>query len=182
MIRIPHIVRIGESIDGRIARILVEKKSDLILDNFGVWLAGIIRAIPPAQAITSVTLYDTGNTARTVNLYGSPTIGTYGGLTGTEVGVGSSSQAAARTDRNLVSQLGSRSNTSSGVWTSATGLITFSGSVLLSAGGTVREAGFFASWRDSGDTVRVFMLFRDVISDVVISAGKYAFVQYTIQL
>jgi len=181
MIRIPHIVRIGESIDGRIARILAEKKSDLMLDNFGNWLAALIRPVPGAATTKTVSLKDTSNAARTLYVYSS-TAPFSNVLGGTRIGVGSSSTPAARTDYNLGAILGSLANTTDGVWTSSTGQITFSGSVYLVSGGTVRETGFLSRWADGAPTYYDFMLFHDIVSDVVISAGKYAFVQYTIQL
>jgi len=180
VIRTPHIIRIGESIDGRIARTLAEKKSDLVLDNFGKWLAALIRPVPGVATSKNVTLKDTGNADRTFAVFS--TAGFNYTLAGTKIGVGSSGTAAARTDYNLGAILGSLENTTDGVWTSSSGQVTLSGSVFLSAGGTVRETGFFGRWKDTGDVYRDIMLFHDVVSDVIIGAGKYAFVQYTIQL
>jgi len=174
-------VRIGESDDpeGRTVRWKAEKDIDLILDQFGVWLAGLIRPVPGVGVDKSVTMKDITNTSRTVKVYAS-TAWFNTNTAGTKVGVGSSSQSPARTDYNLISQLGTLENTSDGVWTSADGKIVFTGSILLSAGGTVREVGFFGYWYYVS-ALGTFMLFRDTISDVVIAAGKYAHVEYTIQ-
>jgi len=83
---------------------------------------------------------------------------------------------------SLISQLGSLAETNDGLWNSEAGTITFVGSVYLSAGGTVRETGFFSYWYEGTGSRYTFMLFRDVIADVVIGAGKYAHVEYTINL
>jgi len=177
-------VRVGEADDplGEDVRWKLEKEVDLILDQFGKWLAALIRPVPGASQSKTVQLQDITNATRTLNIYATSNTFNYGGLSGNYVGVGSSNQTPVRSDYNLISQLGSLAVVTDGVWTSATGKITFSGSVYLSAGGTVREVGFFAYYFDSGAAYRTFMLFRDVISDVVIGAGKYAFVQYTINL
>ena len=180
-------VRVGESDDpeGRTVRWKTEKQVDLILDQFGKWLAGLIRPVPGAATPKTVTLKDTGGTNRTVYVFGTSSAGSQvfnGQLAGTRVGVGSSNQAAARTDYNLISQLGSLAETNDGLWDSGAGTITFVGSVYLSAGGTVRETGFFGYWYEGTGSRYTFMLFRDVISDVVIGAGKYAHIQYTINL
>jgi len=179
-------VRVGEADDpsGRNVRWKAEKEVDLILNNFGILLAGLIRPVPAVTTGKSVTMKDTSGIDRTVYVYQSTGVSPYyfnTGLAGTRIGVGSSSQAAARTDYNLITQLGSWASTGDGVWTSATGKITFSGSVYLSEGGTVREVGFLGYFQYSGG-IGGFLLFRDVISDVAIGAGKYAFVQYTINL
>jgi ethanolamine utilization microcompartment shell protein EutS len=81
---------------------------------------------------------------------------------GCRVGVGTGATAAARTDHNLQTQVGSWAATSgTASWTSATGLVQFAGSVLLMAGATV-------------------LMFHDIFSGVVIAAGKYAHVAYTL--
>jgi len=51
-----------------------------------------------------------------------------------------------------------------------------------SSGGTARETGFFARWADGSGALYDFILLQDIVSDAIMGAGKYAFVQYTIQV
>jgi len=157
-----------------------EKESDLILNNFGTWLAGHIRT--PAGGAATVTLKDTGGNNRSVDILGISQLfnGPRNGDTGTQVGVGSSSQAPARTDYNLIAQLGSLAGTTDGAWSSSLGRVTYSASIVLAGGGTVREVSCFAVWFSS-ITLYTFMLFRDNIADLVIDPGGSAFVLYQIQ-
>jgi len=179
------IVRVGvyETPCSKRPLILLEKESDLILNQFGRFLAALIR--PVALATKDVTLQDTGNATRTVRVWAASgaTFNLHGTIAGGFMcGVGSSSQAPARSDYNLISLLGSLQNAIDGVYESTTGIITTSSTIPLAAGGTVREVGFFLRCSDTANVQRTFILFRDVVADVVIAAGKNAFVEYAIQL
>jgi len=168
----------------------IKKPVDIITNQFGNYLASMIAAYTGAiNLFFSVTVKDTGGTDRTISHFGREAGGYYHAGTssalslGCRVGVGTGTTAAARTDYNLQTQVGSWTALSgNAVWTSATGKVTFSGSVLLASGADVTEAGLEVILRDTGSLARNFLFLHDVFSAVPIAAGKYAHCAYELQL
>ncbi len=165
---------------------------DLILDNFGKWLASWIT--PIATTVTA-SLKDLTNTARTLRVYG--VIGTgvamtiaYGSLMdcGTVLQVGSGSTAAARANYAIQTAFGTApENTQFGcsVGSYGGGAISFSGAVTAGGSGTVNETGFFAvfNYGNSTPSYATFMLFHDILgSGVSFVAGNSLIVSYSITL
>jgi len=162
--------------------------SNLILDQFGIWLAGIFRKNVGGN--TSIILKDNTDTNRTVNIYGDLNNFNRGlGTTGSALKVGSGNTAPARTDfgietpfvttpESLNFALGANPIYSSGLANFKTaGIITAGGA------GTINESVHEMIWRDSALSNRVFTIFRDIISPAVpFIAGQSIALEYTIQL
>ncbi len=166
---------------GKIESVGINKPDDLILNNFGYWLAALIQ--PPTSwaggtTYASTTLKDTANTSRTVATYANACsiyAGTfnYAGTaqnTGTYLQVGSGTTTAARADYNIETAFGTAPESgvfSTAVGSYAAGYISFSGAVTAGGSGTVNETGFFGKWiygtPNSAVEVDVanFMLFHD---------------------
>ena len=162
--------------------------SDLVLDNFGTWLAALIRA--PVNATITASLTDSGGTARSTAIYTTGAGGAVfnydagSGSLGTQLQVGSSSTAPARTDYVIGTAFGGAPESGlfdTGTGSSAAGVIAASGSIVAGAAITVRETGFYARWY-SAAAVRTLMLFHDAVTETVFAAGAPVTVQWTITL
>lgn len=175
----------------RIKGIGLNVHNDLILDNFGLLLASLIRA--PVADVTSVSLKDVDGVAKSFNSYSSAgATGQYtfnNALTvscalGTQLQVGSGLTAPARDDYSIETPFATapengRFGSSSGSY--AVGAISFSGSITAGGSGTVNETGFFGLWMDSG--VQTVMLFHDLLATgVPFVAGQIILVSYSINL
>jgi len=173
--------RFGRKIGG-----YVKKPVDIITDQFGTFLANMIAAYTGATSLQVIcSMKDTANASRNIGFFHStqPAGSSGGKIAGCLVGVGTGALAAARTDYNLQTQVGSWTALSgNAVWTSATGKVTFAGSVLIAAGADITEAGLEVILNDTGGTVRNFLFLHDVFGAVPIAAGKYAHVAYELQL
>jgi hypothetical protein len=178
---------------------------DLILDNFGKWLAAIIQTPTAWFANTSfatVTLKDTANTDRAVPTYANA-VSSYMAafnsmasstttLTGTKLQVGSGTTAAARSNYTIQTAFGSAPENTrfpTGPGSYASGYVVVSGSVAAGGSGTVNETGFFGTWNygtpgtSSGYGVADFMLFHDILgSGVAFAAGNLLMTSYSINL
>lgn len=161
----------------------ITKDNDLVLDNFGLWLAGLMRAYSTGAVTTSVTMKDTGGVSRVVQLYSyTYPFNTYQ-ATGLKVEVGTGATAPARTDYALQTPAGTATALSgNATWTSAAGTISLAGDVLMEALTTLYEAGLQALWNTDAAYIRTFLLFHDTFGPVVIAAGKYAHVAYIITM
>lgn len=182
--------------DGKIVDVGFNCADDLILDNFGKWLAGIAAAptsVGDGAGYTTVTLNDTGNTARTVAIYREPSADAYStfsapvvtGVMGSYIQLGDSDTAATRADFNIGSALpdapeSSMFGTSTGSYGS--GAISFSGAVTAGGASTAKEMGWFCKWK-YGVTIGTFMLFHDLlVPTVAYVAGQTLNASYSITL
>jgi hypothetical protein len=171
---------------------LNDPKKDLILRNLVRLIGGLYRPRPDADLTTSVTLYDTGNVARTVRtMYSSSTeMGTFThsniagafARAGTLLGFGNPASAPtpARTDYELASLVATIVPSGTAV-DETNWRVTVTGSYVWTAGGTVRETGMYAYWADTTPAWRTFLIYHDAVSDVVVPAGGTVSVTYTTQ-
>lgn len=169
-IKIQAIVEIRDK-NGKLKSVSKSKVGNLILDNFGKLLAGLIRA--PVSALSSVSLKNVDGVAKSFYSYSSGGVSNYtfnNALTvacdlGTLLQIGSGSTPPLRSDFSIETPFGispesGRFDTGTGSYVD--GVITFSGSITAGGSGTIREVGFFATWMDVG--VQTIMLFHDAIS------------------
>ena len=165
---------------------------DLILDNFGKWLAAFVRS-PIAGSGKTVVLPDSSNTNRTLYIYDMDATTTHGfqygaaggSPTGTQVQVGSGSSDPARSDYAIQTAFGAAPenaafDTGSGSYSS--GYVSFSGAITAGGSGTINETGFFGKWYLYNASY-LFMLFHDKLtSGVAFTAGQTLNVSYSIEL
>jgi len=161
--------------------------SNLILDNFGLFLAAIFMGIPASGAET-IVLKDTGGVNRTVNIISLVPLWNFS--TGATMfhQVGSGSLAPARTDFNINTAFGTAPEDaifepSDPVYNSSIGNFKSLGSITAGGSGTINESIIVSRWRDSGNTNRFFAHFRDIISPgQSFIAGQAIALEYTVQL
>lgn len=177
----------------RIKGIGLNVPNDLILDNFGTWLAGLIRA-PADSTGPAVSLKDAAGTSRTLNIYGrgaaSVQIFNHSDTTtpslGTQLQVGSGTTPAARTDYAITTPftvVPESDRFATGPGSYAAGAISLSGAITAGGSGTANETGFFAVWNDTTPAARTIMLFHDILAaGVAFTAGKIINVSYSISL
>ncbi len=164
--------------------------SNLILDQFGVWLAGLF-SFQSASA-RNILIKSTGGIIKTVGVY---TSGTFfgilqGGITvGAKIQVGSGSTAPARTDFTIETPFGTAPESSAfvapsnPVYNSGLGNFKYNSSISTGGAGTINESILTARWRDIGLTVDNYILFRDIISpSASFIAGQTIALEYTVQL
>lgn len=178
---------------GKILDIGFNVAGDLIIDNFGVLLAGLIRS--PVASQLYVMLNNVSGVARALYIYSKTSNGQanwtsgYGFevTAGTRLQVGSSNAAAARNQYSIQTPFeaapeNGRFGSSTGVY--GGGAVSFSGAVSAGGSGTVNETGFFGYWPyNLTSTCDEFMLFRDVLSSgVSFVAGNTLNVSYSINL
>ena len=166
---------------GKIESVGINKPDDLILDNFGSWLAKIYRT--PVYAASAASLKDITNTARDVLTYNNDYgFANYG--CGTNIGIGSGTTTADRADYNIETAFGtSPESTVFGTTTGsyAAGYISFSGAVTAGGSGTVNETGVFGFWYYS--SYANFMLFHDNLeTGQPFTAGQTINCSYSIDL
>jgi len=166
----------------RVKEIGFNLSTDLILDNFGYWLASIWNT--PGSSPT-FNLVDTTNTTRTFYTYhGSPW--NQASVHGTRMQLGSSSTVPGRGDYSIGTALPTAPESGvfgSGAGSYASAAVSFSAGVTAGGSGTVRESGAFGYWYDTGAAVRTCMLFHDLISPVVpYVAGNVLTCAYSITL
>jgi len=165
------------------------RADDLILDNFGLFLAALIRS--PTIAITYVSLTDTGNTARALAIYYNTITTTFNIQSacaiGTVLQLGQGTSPAARDNHVIESALGSAPEnaifgTSNGGYAIGTGSLSFSGAISAGGSGTVNEMGFHGRFGLSG-VAYSFMFFHDILaSGVAFVAGNTLNASYAIIL
>jgi len=161
---------------------------DIILDNFGAWLAGIIR---PAGVQSTATLVDIAGVSRTVYLFSGVTSYLFNGSAGYNgalVQVGAGSSTPARDDYTIETAFGTAPESTyfvTGFASYGAGYVSFTGAVIAGGSGTIAETGFLCKWnsRDSSTVQSIFMLFHDVIVDTVgFTAGQLITVSCSIEL
>lgn len=165
--------------------ISINKPNDLILNNFGKWLAALIRA--PNGDSTSVSLTDYQNSSQTFYTYASNlAFNDVSEDLGTKLAVGSDDTAAARTDYHVGTTFGTAPESSlfdSGTGSYAATYISFSGAISAGDSGTVKETGFYGAWSTTGAALKYIMLFHDILeTPKSFVAGNTINVSYSISI
>ena len=165
------------------------KPNNLIMDNFGAWLAGFFRA--PVIGNKAVTLTDSAGTPRnTVYVYyDSATEGVFnidaGDILGTRFQVGAGLTPAARADSNVETAFGTAPEDAvfdSGSGSYAVGSIAVAGAIIAGGAGTINETCLFGAWTYEL-TAADFLLFHDILAaGEAFVIGNTITVAYTINL
>ena len=162
------------------------KPNNLILDNFGTWLAGFIRAVGAGS--TTVSLVDSAGATQSVALIGSTSQfnNTSLGSVGTKFQAGSGSTTPARADYAITTAFATEPEKSmfdTGTGSYAVGAISVSGSITAGGSGRINEVGLFMCLYAVGAPNKYFMLFHDLISPGVdFVAAQIITVSYSITL
>jgi len=163
--------------------------SDLILNNFGLWLSKIFSTRTTAnQSFTGVNSAG-GNTpihsrALTSNVFNI----TSGGAVGINLAVGAGSTPPARTDFTLETFFGTAPESlvfvaGFPVYNSGLGTFKNVGSIIAGGSGTINESVLFNVWRTQASGLATFAQFRDIISpSVSFIAGQSILLEYTVQI
>lgn len=171
------------------------RPNDLILDNFGTFIAALIRQ-PSTGSSPSFSLTDVTNSAQTFMIYSNaPATNTtlaFGydnaGSTGTQIQLGSGTTAAARTNYAIQTAFGTapeNARFATGAGSYGGGADSFSGAISAGGAGTVNEMGFFAVWATTTAAagIKTVMLFHDILSSgVAFVAGNTLNASYSITL
>jgi len=177
--------------NSRILDVAANKPDDLILDNFGLWLAAWIRQ--PSQGQLNITVKNDANVAKPLciwrNQSGYRTFNNGLGASvnfGTYVRIGSSTANPARGDYNVGSAFATSPesgyiNTNSGSY--ASGVVSLSGSLTAGGSGTVNETGLFLTCIDDNTQQVTWMMFHDLLgSGVSFVAGNTLTTSYSINI
>jgi len=171
------------------------RRRNLILDNFGNFLAVII-SHHPLKSHPTAPLVDDGGLSRTVQIgTTSPTttglyyfyLTLYGNVGG-YMRIGSGTTAPARGDYKIETPFTVAPESDyfeAGTGSYTAGTITISASITAGGSGTINETGFFLRMQDKDDSTiqRTYMIFHDAISPgVSFSAGDSITVEYSILL
>ncbi len=165
---------------------------DLILNNFGNWIAGIFRA--PSTGNMDVTLTSVTPTARSVPIYKAQFSSLYAfnayaqnqfaGALGMQMQVGSGVTPAARANTKIETAFGTAPESGRFGASNAGyggGTMSISGSTGAGGAGTVNETGLFAVWNYGYGLSDTFMLFHDILGvGVAFVAGNTLLVSYSI--
>ena len=149
---------------------------DLILDNFGFFLAGLIRT--PINAQTTFVLLDVTNTNQTVGVGGTYPFCHTNSIYGTWLRVGSGTTPAAPGNYEIETAFGTapenaRFGTSPGGYGAGSNALSFSGAVSAGGSGTVNEQGFYMQGFNTSQQNKIFMFFHDILpSGVAFVAGQ----------
>lgn len=142
---------------------------DLILDNFGKLLAGLIRS--PVTGASSITMTNESNLVKTINVWNTvaPAFNVVGNNIGTYTKMGSGATAPARTDYKIETNLltapeSGYQNTGNGGWNSALGKMTTANTIISGGSGTVKESGLVGIYADNASVVTGFLLAHDAIT------------------
>jgi len=163
--------------------------SNLILDQFGIWLSVMFKAFPSAGL--NLIIKDNGGTPRTFGGYqASNVFNASGGANfGLKYQVGSGSTVPVRTDFVLETPFGTAPEngdfgaSTDPVWNSGLGQFKTIASITAGGAGTINETTAQATWKDTSLTLRLVVLFRDIVSPAVpFIASQSIAVEYTVQL
>jgi len=171
------------------------KWNNLILDNFGSFLAGLISHVGKLSSFTVDVVGDDGLTKTIMVITPEPdTSGSYyfGNVGWEDLGghmrIGSGTTAPARGDYKIETPFTVAPESDyfdAGTASYSAGTITISGSITAGGSGTINETGFFLKMQDKDDyAVRhMIMLFHDAVSPgVSFSAGDSITVEYSVSL
>jgi len=184
-IEVKYEVKVIDPKTGKVIK-TVKGKGASFNQNFAR-LLGVLM-FPRGDVETSVSLTDTGGTARTMRSPDEsypPTRYTVGAGYKLELGVGKSTTAFSRTQYNLLDpqawvDYSTWSLTDDG--TKVT--VEFSGSWYNDTGAdvTINEIGFRCRFLDTANYVRTIMLVRDVITATSVPAGRTIAVAYAVTI
>jgi len=151
-----------------------KRKSDLILDNFGKWLATLIQ---DASAVRTVTLKSEAGVDENLYSYGTTNhFNSYGTGMGAFIVIGSGTGTPARDQYCLVTKEGENGVSPA---TYLNGMITFAANITLGSEKTIKESGLLMKWRRNTGEIRSFLLFRDTFAGVT---GTIFTVEYRMNL
>lgn len=148
------------------------KPNNLILDNFGEWLAGFLRQ--PVAADSQINLTGDDGAANiilmfhTVTTAGNRAFNWAGGPVGTRVKVGSGSTPAARSDYAIETDFVTAPEDDyfdTGAGSYAAGSVSVAGAITAGGAGTINEvvlSGTF--WDETGDGPAEHILFHDILA------------------
>jgi hypothetical protein len=168
---------------------------NLILDNFGLWFAGILSGTSNAGATGS--LIDDANATKTVRWYQLPGINSsnfndnasFNKSLGIKIKMGSDTATAiARSNYKIYAPLGSGPESgylpaNAGAYTGSFTIIYQGDANPTGGAGTVNEIGTFGVWADASANDITIMLARDLVTPgVMYTAGKLLRGAYTWQI
>jgi len=166
-----------------------EIKSNLILNNFGLWLAKIFSTLTTSnQSFTGVNTSGVNSPIHSRALTSNVFNITSGGAVGVRLIVGSGSTPPARTDFFVQTKFITAPENAlfaSGfpVYNSGLGNFKNLGSILAGGSGTINESALIDRMRTQASGIADLSLFRDIISPAVpFIAGQSIALEYTIQL
>jgi len=163
--------------------------SNLILDGFGEFLSALFRRVD--SSFKSFTSPDKTGTPENFGVYGSSSLFNLiiSSGQGVRLQVGSGVTPPARTDFNIETAFGTAPEnaevqpTSDPVWNSGLGNFKQNISMIAGGSGTINESALFGRWANSGVSLRLLALFRDIISPAkAFIVGQTIALEYTVQL
>ncbi len=161
--------------------------SNLILNNFGIFLGGIFKAFLLGNK--TVVLKSTVDPNETVNTYGGNVFGKTSVNFGSFLQIGSGTTPPVRQDINIETSFGTPpessflTTVSDPVFNSGLGNFKYSVSINAGGSGTINESVSFLKFTTNVLNFRNFAMFRDIISPgVPFIAGQTIALEYTVQL
>jgi len=159
--------------------------SNLILDNFGIWLSRVWKG---GVITISAALITTAGSAKSVNVYTSGSqfnsANAFRGL----LQVGSGNTAPARTDIAIETAFGSGPEatffeSSIPVYNLGNSNFKNLGQITALGSGTVNESVFLVAWRATDLSTQIYALYRDIISPgQAFITGQSIALEYTTQM
>jgi hypothetical protein len=153
----------------KISEIGFNTPDDLILNNFGTWLAHLLQG-PSQTNVQGYTLYNITNTAKASTIFGyfGTSSYTFNGTpaNGIQIQFGSGSTAAARTNYSIQTALGNAPENTrfpSGAGAYANNYVSFGNVIIAGGSGTINEIGLFGFWYWLAGVQDTYMLCRDVL-------------------
>jgi len=166
-----------------------EIKSNLILNNFGLWLAKIFSTLTTAnQSFTGVNTAGANSPIHSRALTSNVFNITSGGAVGIRLIVGSGSTPPARSDFFVQTKfvIAPENTLFAGgfpVYNSGLGTFKNNGIIIAGGSGTINESALVDRMRTQASGIADLSLFRDIISPAVpFIAGQSIALEYTVQL
>jgi len=161
--------------------------SNLILNQFGEWLAAIFKSTSTGNR--STTLTSEVGASEFVQEYGGTLFNNGGAGFGSTLQVGSGTTPPARSDFFVETAFGIAPENfrfapaSNAVYNSSLGNFKVSASINAGGAGTINESILMMQWDNTASALKTFSLFRDIISpgQAFIAAQTIA-LEYTVQL
>jgi len=165
--------------------------SDLILDQFGIWLAGIFSK--DTGVTKNVIMKQESGANETVSIYTNSNVNNFNRTTSSNKGcliqIGQSSTPPARTDFKISTAFVTAPESIrfnavlDPVFNSGLGNFKYISSIIAGGSGTINESILLSDWVVIGAIDKIFTLFRDIISPgQAFIAGQSIALEYTIQL
>lgn len=171
--------------DGSIFDIGGSTPLNLILTNFGQWLAAFIRE---GTGLHSITMQPIGGGDQGTDIYTDVVTDMFNdSRSETFIRLGSGTTAPARADIAIETALPTApedANFGSGdaTWSAAGGTISWGSSVAAGGAGTIAEVGFLVTWSNDANSMQIYLLFRDTPSALGFVAGKVLGANYQLTL